>query len=275
MIGRKSVRQFSFNVPSAESELQLQNGELKTTVGYSGSITINGSTNDLHELALELHRIPEWIGIREARTRIVYERRKTDTSEPVLPVWTDSMMKFDNGVVSRNRTEYESCREFTAESTIHGGDGAVPAAAVQSPAPLAAAIPAGMILDLRLKEPVQVEQIATGDLVSFRIEGVTAGDHGLAQGDEVIGRVIHFRQVGTLRRRLESRRTATSVGFELLSIGSGGRHVPIKASPVSLNRSGRSIRDLYESRAGNRLILTWSGKRNLGRDFVFRWIAEN
>ena len=104
--------------------------------------------------------------------------------------------EFKNGVVSRNRTEYERCREFTAKSAVHGGGGQVSATAVQASVPPPVALPAGVSLDLRLKDSFHVEQVAIGDLVRFRIEKVTTGDHEIASGDEVIGRVIHFSKWG-------------------------------------------------------------------------------
>ena len=91
----------------------------------------------------------------------------------------------------------------------------------------------------------------------------------MREGDKVIARVTHFRQVASLRR---ASARATSIGMRLCHVDASGTLTDLDADLVS---PGAYTSDyVVQAKGRNELLVTYPAIHHLDRRLVFDWITR-
>ena len=162
--GRRSLR-WDFVVPQNISGQLLRVNKREAIVGYHGSFWVDPETLDLQRFEVYSDDIPPMLDLQTAFIGVDYRRTRIGEHEFLLPAVADLEMIDLRGGVSKNRTRFEGCRQYTGESTILFEDPAESAAAVSEPQ-VSIDIPAGLHLDLALETAVRPNSAAVGDPVT-------------------------------------------------------------------------------------------------------------
>ncbi|MFB3825288.1 MAG: hypothetical protein ACE15B_00920 [Bryobacteraceae bacterium] len=223
--GRTVVR-FDYRIPVHKSQFFVRSGPNQATVPYHGSFWADAATLDVLRLAVEANDIPGKVGVRSTGLMVEYGRRRIGGSEYLLPVTAELTIADSAGNESRNRTRFESCRQYTGASVISFGEPA-PAAAPPAPAAKPVTVPRGTLLELSLQQPLELSQAVIGDAVSAAaMRDVKYG------GTVLIPRGAQFTLRITRLRRHEGGGRAGPyyvLGVQMESVESGGGRSRIRA----------------------------------------------
>jgi hypothetical protein len=221
--GRLQSR-WDYVVPQNLSGFNLKVGDREAIVGFHGSFWIDSETVDLKRLEVFADDIPPHLELRDAITRVEYERSHIGTGDFLLPSMSEMELVDLRGGASINRARFAGCRQYTGQSTISFDD---PEEEKPSAVPLrTVSAPAGVTLDSILETKITDKASAIGDSVTV----VLAKDAKL--GREVIapkGAVGHGR-ITFLRKQDMNRYTGYMVGLELTHFEFGNTHLRVAAT---------------------------------------------
>jgi hypothetical protein len=165
--GRR-VLEYSFRVPIDESQYRVKaRGEWIVT-GYSGSLLVDPRTSELVRFAVRTEELPAETEACEVDTTLDYGMVPLGGFEYLLPQSTRQRFIGLDGAEAENSVSFASCREFLGESTLTFGKS--PASTGHSVnAPPAAALPAGLSLDIELTSSLTFGKAAAGDRIEGRL----------------------------------------------------------------------------------------------------------
>lgn len=228
--GPRTLR-WNFVVPQMSSGQLLRVNDREAVVGYHGSFWVDGTTLDLKRFEVYSDDIPPSLNLRTAFIAVDYARTRIGEGEFLLPTSAELEMIDLAGGVSRNRTRFEGCRQYTGESTILFEDPAEPDAAAGTPR-TSIDLPAGLALDLALETPIKPATAAVGDPVTavLKRDVKLRGGGVVPKGALVHGRVTLLRAydfdrfsgwaVGLLLHEMEFGTTTASLSAELADVPS-------------------------------------------------------
>ena len=128
--GRRLIR-YRYQVPRISSGYQVRIGELEEVVGYRGSFDVDATTMDLMRLEVIADEIPPRLPIQSASDVMLYARQRIGGGDFLLPQSSELTMVAINGLESRNRVHFASCRQYSGESVLSFADAPVE----EAPAP--------------------------------------------------------------------------------------------------------------------------------------------
>ncbi len=248
--GHKATR-YDFVVPLLASGYRLKAGEREATVGYHGSLWADESTHELLSLEVNADDIPPELGITSAQDVMDYGRVRIGSSDFLLPVGSELSLVDLNGNESRNRTQFKSCRQYTGESVLtfaeapsDEGDLDTVSATTESARKQSPAIPADMLLEIRLTTDVDSASSAVGDPVSATLDRNLKSNRSLlfAKGATLLGRILRLERNGDF--------TTLDIQFSTIESDAGRSTLLARIdsmTAVFANHPGRSLFNAPES----------------------------
>lgn len=216
--GGRFVR-FTFRVALEKSRYVLRREELGARVAYSGFFEADPLSLAPARFEIDAEAIPASLQLRSAGQLIRFGETRIGESRFLLPLSAEMWLERDNGEEDRNTTRFESCRQYSGESTLRFDvveNDAAAAAALDKPIQ----IPKGLTLQADLQESITYATAARGDVVHAIV--TSAVKHS---GQVVIpkGAVITAR-ITSLGTRSVRSMTYFSAGLAFLRIDFAGRH---------------------------------------------------
>jgi hypothetical protein len=183
----------TYSVPLARSAYSIKAGRAEDLVAYHGEVVFDAATLDLRRLSVEVDEPPPSLELRHARTSLEYASVDIGGSFFVLPRSSELMMIDEMGRESRNHIRFDSCRQYSGESTISFGD---PGEAPEKLEIQALTLPPGLNVECALSTPLSNDK-AIGDPVKAVVMRAVrkSGKTLLPKGAEIIGRLTRLQRV--------------------------------------------------------------------------------
>jgi hypothetical protein len=253
----------SYSVPLASTKYLIVLGEQRGLASYHGRFTADPVTLDLQHLDVAIDEVRPAVAVQSATKKIEYVRVPIGDSTFLLPRLTELEMETE-GMLSRNTTRFDECRQYTGESVISFGDPAdiAPAAAEVSHLDL----PPGLRIESALETRLTLE-MAIGDPVKAIVSHAVK-QHRLQllpKGARLLGRVTrleraqHFRMeyciVGVSFDSVECDGARGDFQGRLESVGAGlAYYVPGLNDPAAPASVWNSLRSHPEPRPGESIF---------------------
>ena len=196
----REMAEYSYRVPQARSHYNLSDQFSRAVVGYEGTVRIDAKTADVVQLTTVLNVPLTFMDLCAVRVLLEYRRQKIQSTEPLLVQSVDIDMVHRTGEEAHNRMVYSGCHMFTTESTVHfdSVDDAAPADIGAAPRAVtdAAALPAGLRLQMALTAPIDFKKQAIGDIVEAALTSDLKDQRGrviAAKGSKVQARIVSFK----------------------------------------------------------------------------------
>ncbi|MGA8028158.1 MAG: hypothetical protein WB992_13525, partial [Bryobacteraceae bacterium] len=210
-------------------------------VPFHGSFSVNSASFELTSLTIVADSVPTDSNICSAETDIKYQNVNMSGREALIPKSFDLLIDDVKHIYTISRSEYSQCREFRGESTIRFDDPA--AGAAPAPTPIAATewLPAGMVLHVGLRTPIDEKKAYTGDPV----EGVLLDPVVIPGSGKAIPKGASLSGIITkLEERYEpEKHYAVRIEFQRLAFGN--RAFLLRASHKPSRKEGDKLYFLY------------------------------
>ncbi|HYA16761.1 MAG TPA: hypothetical protein VEF06_04815 [Bryobacteraceae bacterium] len=236
---------YRYDVPSSASKYTLQTLFEEVIVGYHGFFEANPETADLISLTVIPTGVRKAIsGTCDMRTEMTYAKAAIASGVYTIPQSTEKLLLAQDGTLYRNRIFYQSCREYTSESSISFGEEDPVKSGPPKPGPNPVLPSAGTRLNLRLVTKIDSEKNSAGDPVEARLSRAARDEsgHSIPAGTLFRG---HITRVQTMHERSGG----TVIGFRFDSMVLDGTPVPVKLDPAFPDNMGNEIVRLQGRRA--------------------------
>ena len=241
--------EFKFTMPQKLSDYEVHAGRMHLITGYTGGFSVNWNSGDLLSLRTVTDQLPRETDLCSIEMRTNYRQVELGGSVFLLPGEVTTTMFQRDGGQQRTQTQYEDCRTFSGEATLHF-DGTT-----SSPDPQATLasqtedLPRGLLLRIRLASKIDAKSNWVGDPVQGTLDQPLRREKRVIapKGARVEGRITRLLAVDLPVPHLE-------VGIEWRRVIAG---------PVTYRMSARLMRD-----AG--LLIPRQGRIHL-LDFVDRY----
>jgi hypothetical protein len=259
---------YDYHVPLLQSGYNIRIGDKHAVVPYKGSIFADSKTLDVHRIDVVANDIPLMLGLAEADTRMDYARVKIGENDFLLPAESELTMVDADGHEHRNHVRLASCREFTGESVLTFDDAPKDSAAPAKVEEIA--LPADMLMDLRLEDEIDTGTAAVGDPVRARLASDVKikGRVLIAKGAMVTGRVT----------RLEKHNDYNELGLEFDEAEGSGVHAHFEGKLDSLPQTWFLAPAMTQRRtpvrragAGESILILKSGRVRVIRGTAMFW----
>lgn len=273
VLGGRRAHRYDYRVGADRTTFGAQIGEERGNSAYSGSFWADAETQDVIRLAIEATEFPRRLDMAEVKAAVSYARIPIGRSDFLLPRSTEAEILTRKGILSRNRTEYNACRQYVSESTIRFGEepSAAPGGMKREPADRPLPLPAGLQLSTYLASAVRLREGAVGDPVTFIVaREVSEGAVRVPKGALLEGRIV------TLVEHLRPAHF-TTLGIRTTAIKFNGTRVEFRGSLArvigydteSAHRGPQSIR--FETRGNRSMLYLGPGQRQIAKGFQFYW----
>ncbi len=294
--GRRAVR-YDFRIPQYRSGYRIRIGTASGIAGEHGSFWADPDSLDLLRLTVVAEDIPTNVPILGAEETLDYARAPIGSSIFLLPKASEMTITDFKGNVSRNRTSFANCRQYTGESEITFGEApsTTPAPAAPTPAPAAGEtatapqvrnieLPPGIFLETELVNPIDLRKAAIGDEVEMLVrkramrKGVV-----VPKGARLLGRISRL-----VHRRSQSGAYIV-LGLRFPSVDFPGASAPFHANLARAenfqafgSEDNQSLRHAFRSRwdvqsfsdepeDGEGVFYVSANAGQLRRGFVLSW----
>jgi hypothetical protein len=214
---------YSFHVARLVSGYRITTPSGSALLGYRGRFWADASSLDLMRLEITADDIPSALQLSAASESIEYRRSAIGNGTFLLPHSSEMTLADAAGSEAKNRSNYEACHQFVAESVLSFTEVHAEAAAVGSgpladargykagvtgpggagpgvtgPGGTAANLPEEFTVDISLETPIDSESAAAGDPVSatlrqsIKVEKITFAP----KGAKLSGKIARFDNEG-------------------------------------------------------------------------------
>jgi hypothetical protein len=190
-VGDREAIRLNFEVPVTMSNFEVSADDQKAVVGYKGSVWADRDTLQLMRIDIEAKGIPRETHVRAAQSEINYATAHFGDMVVLLPSSAQHTLQHTSGVDMRTRVEFSGCRQYAASTSLSFEEAASPGRTVENGNADEVWVPPGIILPLRLTEPIDSATAAVGDAILATIaRRVQAGQAlTLPAGTIVRGRI--------------------------------------------------------------------------------------
>lgn len=166
--GRRAIR-CDYRVPRRESRFLIRAGPTKQGVaGYHGSFWADAQTLELMRLEVHCDDIPPELEVAAASNIIVYHPTPIGDKEFLLARSAELEMRESSGLVTRNATHFDACRQYLGESAVSFGEPAPAAEAARAVSVVR--LPPGLGVAVVLETPIDGARSAVGDPVTATVD---------------------------------------------------------------------------------------------------------
>jgi hypothetical protein len=235
----QQTERYDFVVPFISSGYTIRVKERQATVGYHGSFWADVDTHELVRLEVTADDIPPSLGVVSANDAMDYGRVRIGASEFLLPRASELVMTDIYGNESRNRTTFNSCKQYSGESVLVFAD--VPdeepaeesAPALVETAKEEVELPANLSFDVKLLTEIDSASAAVGDPVSATLDDAIKVKRRVVvpKGATLSGRIL----------RLERHGEFTLIDFQFSELDSDQTHCTLKATVDSQEVDQRMV----------------------------------
>lgn len=196
--GRPAVR-YDYDVPQMMSGYQMRVAKSPYhIVGYHGSFWVDPETLDVRRVLVVVDEIPPQLPIERSESTIDYARWRIGEAHYLLPTQATLQMTGIDGTVNRNEMRFSNCRQYAGESVLSFGDAPESAPLAAPAAVVAVELPAGLLVDVDLDEPLRSDERKTGDIVKAHV--ATAVKHKgavlIPKGAAAEARIVRLQRNG-------------------------------------------------------------------------------
>jgi hypothetical protein len=157
---------FRYSVSASRSAYHVQAPGRRPVVPFHGVFTVDGNTFELATLNVIVDAIPEDSEICSAQTDVQYQMVNIAGKPSLLPATFRLWIDTQSHTYTSSENTYSACREYRGESQLRFDS---PSASVSEAAPTPTApeelLPAGLILPVALRTPIDDKSSYTGDPV--------------------------------------------------------------------------------------------------------------
>lgn len=192
---RKTFR-FDYKIPQYRSGYSLKVGDMQGIVGYHGSFWVDSSTLDLIRLEVVADEIPPHLPVSIATDSVEYARVRIGESTFLLPSFSEMSITDLRGNESRNRTQFQKCRQYTGESVLTFEDPPEDAPVLEKAETETLVIPPGAELELKLSGELDSDKSAVGDVIEATVERALKQDRAVLvpKGAVASGRIVQLEK---------------------------------------------------------------------------------
>jgi hypothetical protein len=190
---RRALHRFNFHVPLLSSRYTLAVHGKTAITAYSGSFWVDQESLDIVRLETRAEAIPVDLDCSEAHQYVTYGRVRLGIGDRLLPSSGELAIVTRDGHESRNTIGFSNCRQYSTSSSLSFTT--PPDLAVSAEPRPQRALPADVVLILRLVQPISIAESAAGDPIAARLDKpVNAGGVSLPKGTRVLGRLRRLEQ---------------------------------------------------------------------------------
>jgi hypothetical protein len=190
--GGRTLWHWSYKISLYQSGWTVQSGVARQQVGSEGSFWVDAHTLDLVRMENRATDFVEGFPLIAVASTVEYGKVHIGQQDVPLPLHAELKTTAQNGIESRNLTEYSNCRQYAGQSTISFGDPSEP----PTPEPPKTNIEEtrlrlGLLLQIRLSKELNLEKATVGDLVEGTLAAALRdGNREIApKGAAVRGRI--------------------------------------------------------------------------------------
>ncbi|HTU45667.1 MAG TPA: hypothetical protein VMF91_11430 [Bryobacteraceae bacterium] len=268
---------FNYVVPLSSSGYHVGTRHGKPAVPFHGSFSVRGSDFQLVNLSVVADKIPENSLICSAETEMTYQIAKISGQDALLP--SLFVLKLDdvNHRFTVSRSSYSQCHAFVAESTLQFDTRDAAASEVAHQPAIQEQLPAGTLLHIALKTPIDNEASYTGDPVEgILLHSVRTKDGAIIPKNSIVSGVI------TLFEDFDQPKHyyLLSIQFERLTFGR--RVFLFRAGPAVSKLEGRKLTEIYggpwpaeiQDAYNDGVFVFRSPRVHLDQRFADNWISQ-
>jgi len=190
---------YRYEVSRESSHYMIHTGNDWAFTAYDGAVWIDPNSLELRRLVMRTSELPKETGAGESTTTVEYASTRIGTGDFLLPQHSDLHFLMRDNTESDVATIYSACHQFHVDANLIPDPGAVPAESPAARAP--SSIPAGLVLTLKLAEPIDTDTAAAGDVVAATVSDVgrldrkskkivPAEESVIQKGSPVRGRIV-------------------------------------------------------------------------------------
>jgi len=188
---------YRYEVSQESSHYMIHTGSDWAFTAYDGAVWIDPNSFELRRLQMRTSELPKESGACESTTTVEYAPIRIGTGDFLLPQHSTLHFLMRDMGESDVATTYSSCHQYHAEATLVTDPSAIAAESPAAHAPTS--IPAGLVLTLKLDEPIDTDTAAAGDVVVATVSNVArdpkskkhqAGEIVISKGSTVRGRIV-------------------------------------------------------------------------------------
>ena len=190
----RNAWKFTQSVPDGLSHFEVISPRARATVGYSVTAWHDAATLALLRFELRAAGFPRKIPFQSVFTATDYATVKVNDLPVRLPVMTEVSVVARDGRENRTVSSFSNCREYTGSSKLTF-DAPTPEREprqdeVTPPRGSEASLPAGVQIQVRLDDAVELKKVARGDTAAMTVarDAFRDGRKVLSAGARVIGR---------------------------------------------------------------------------------------
>jgi hypothetical protein len=249
--GQRVVR-YDFRVPRQRSQYRMRIDLREDLVGFHGSFYADRDSGEIRRLEVSADDIPPRLSVISSDDRIDYGRVRIGDEDFLLPVASELNMKLAVEE-DRNSVRFSACRRFIGTSEV------------SYTAPTDANLPTNTILELELRDDLDLSKGAVGDPVQAVLRQAVAG---VPKGAVAAGRIVKLdRRDGFFRLRID---------FQDLDWP--GAHANLKATltnvgPVSSADAGQPGAASVQADDGGEIVIVRPGPSPL-KGIVMFWRTD-
>lgn len=165
----RTVYNFGYVVQLLRSNYFVKGREEGTVLPYHGDFSVDAETFDLVRLDIIADQVPLSSGICGAETDIEYQLVNISGRQDLLPASFELKMRANNDLYTVTHTDYQQCREFRGESTLHF-TAIDPGTAVAKKRVIDEPLPAGMTFRAKLNTDIDDRTAYMGDAVEATLD---------------------------------------------------------------------------------------------------------
>jgi hypothetical protein len=193
--GRDTIKgqaawKFTQSIPAIISRFDIIVPPARATAGYNVTAWHDAANLELLRFELLADDLPKEFPLRRSFEAVEYEAVQVNGQPVRLPVMTELSMTTRGGVEDRTVSTFSNCREYKSESKLTFEEPAPEAANAAPQAASTADLPAGVEVQVKLDDAVDLKQAALGDTVTMTVsrDVMVKGRKALSQGAHVTGR---------------------------------------------------------------------------------------
>jgi hypothetical protein len=233
-VAGRTVYEYSFNVPKAESHFRFKAHKEWLITAYSGTLFVDPKTSDLVRLVVRTEELPAETETCEVETTLDYGKVRLSGALFFLPSATKQVFLGRDGEESDNIYSFASCRDFGAQSSIRFGEHEGESAHKAADPEAALHWPAGLPVIVELQDSVDSTTAAAGD----RIHGKLAQPIRDAQGNTLAaaGTPVAGRLMRVEVRHPSPAQVTIALRWETIELD--GRMMPLALAPNRVVKPG-------------------------------------
>jgi hypothetical protein len=279
---------YRFEVARDASHYMVHAGSEWIYTGYDGDVWIDPTSFELRRLRVRTGELPEETGACESTTTVEYATMRVGAGDFLLPQRSNLHFLMRDMGESDVATTYSACHQYHAESSLVAEPSTIAGPAT---ARFPISIPAGLVVTLKLDQPIDTDTAAAGDVVVATVSDAGVPDpksKKIVQSRETViqkGSVVRGRIV-LMQHRLDVPRSFASA-MQLETVEINGIPSPLYAirpinyepwtvTKVTLEHRERTRPMFLAPRGQSRLVSDFSHFTNaqryvMPRGFETQW----